>query len=803
VQRLTALDWRPVKRLGPRTVCAAALVALAAAAACHARPPQSGASGARPRPAIPRRVELRQVQDRPSISLVSRLGDPQPAMAVAVAHDLGSVASVGLAAVTHARLRRSGFVAAQVRAHHLGFQLRTLVASPRQAAAFVQAVTQALAEPITSETDEWSTVRSHLEQLSIHSWSSSTEAAVSACSGELGMGADRKQSELDRLATADGLERWRTAVYSTQAVAFAALGPDTVLDAATQALRATAAWPRQPGVQDPWPKRDAAGHALSLALRVADGSSAIEAARQLGRPDSPLGARLSALRPAWRLERAVGTTRPRGACLRVDINAAQSETAPPLTQVADVALIALEEAKVALAAGADKDWTLEQSVLQAADPRAAAAAAAWRALSGRLRPGAERRFISYAAPTAPRPAPAQLSRALRQRERQWSRPTLEHRVRVEPGQGELWALLACPCGTRSETAHNAGEIALLVRALVEMAGSQDDIALEPWITPDGLGLLAHGPARSPFEQPTDHARRLGSALGRALAASSLDGVHVAAARTRLLEEVGPRPRAGWWLALDAVAPGRPSWLDPRGSWSALVDIAAPAVEKRRRAFVTGPLRLAVLANWSEKQPPAVAEGLQRWLRPLRLEQSHCAPVTRVPPRRGRFDLETAGTSPASTAYVAIPLPGGNAQSQREAEWTLLLLNRRGGWLDQSLRVSELVSSAQARLVGGRAAAALVIELVALPDQSEQAVAQVRGLLGRLAQGAARPEDAELARRHFERLDQQAVLNPRHRIIRLWQGRARGPSADLASLRRFHRRALQPDKHVVVFVKEAP
>src|SRR4051812_23576465 len=55
------------------------------------------------------RIERRTLDARPRLTLVSRDGDPTPAVVVAVATDLGPVLTTGLAAVVEARLTAAGF----------------------------------------------------------------------------------------------------------------------------------------------------------------------------------------------------------------------------------------------------------------------------------------------------------------------------------------------------------------------------------------------------------------------------------------------------------------------------------------------------------------------------------------------------------------------------------------------------------------------------------------------------------------------------------------------------------------------
>jgi hypothetical protein len=151
------------------------------------------------------------------------------------------------------------------------------------------------------------------------------------------------------------------------------------------------------------------------------------------------------------------------------------------------------------------------------------------------------------------------------------------------------------------------------------------------------------------------------------------------------------------------------------------------------------------------------------------------------------------------AYVAVPLPTLETGLSREAEWTAFLLNRPGGWLDQALRAPNGSFAARARVLGGSRASALLLEIHAANDTVRGAVAQVRGLLDRLARGAVTPSDFEIAKKHFEREGSLALLDPRRRMVDLWRGESPRAPADLAALRRFLG-ALRQEAHVVVYLK---
>lgn len=768
------------------------------AASYHPRSSELGASE------DTRRVEVKRADYRPSLALVARDGDPLPAAALAVAHDLGSEASVGLALLVAARLVNRGIGHVESRIHALGFEVAALVRSPAEAALFVRTASAALREPVSPSDKALASVLARAGTFRTHEVRAEPEAAIFACSGELWSTAPSAPLTRERL------EALRQKTESAQAVAFAALGPEPVLDAAASALDGTPAWPRQRGPEDPWPEHDVFGvvesedeRSLALALRVSSPEAAIGAARTLSREGSDFALRLSAADPGWSVLRVIATARPRGACLRIDLEPPHGNPGPRAEQVARAANIAFDEAARTLGSGSGSaSSALDENVLGASDPREAAAVAAWRALSGRLEPGATRRFASFRARSGE--ATARAARALeRELSRAGSTPEkldLERRARVEAGQGELWVLLASPCGTRMESDSDAGLTATVLHALAARRARGTDVGIEPWVTPDGAGLFAHAPRR-PGESLRAHAERVAATLARTLFGFRLSSQEVALARADLLARLGGDPAPGYWLALDALAPHKPSLLEPRGTWPSLSEAATLDPEARRHLLIEGPLRLAVIANSEESQAAVVEETLGRWLGPTRTEKT-CPTAPRPAVRSGEMSVESAPEARAvPKAYVAVPLPTVDYGPPEEAILTELLLNRRGGWLEQALAAQGLVSRARARILGGSRAAALVIEVSALEGKGQKAVAQVRGLFERLAQGGATARDLEASSRAYRDERLALELDPRERLVELWRGARPENSATLQSLRRFHQNVFRPDSQVVVYVKQ--
>lgn len=761
----------------------------------HARAPGGSPTGSS--------VEVSQDADHPRLGAVAREGDPAGAVAVAVAHDLGSVASASLAVALQARLARRG-LPPRVTASENGFLVAGLAESPDEAARLVRALYQALTKPVRS-AELTAAHRRRFEAMGFHRWTSPSRAAVGRCSGELGT------PDHARFPDATRLERWRARAVSIESVAFAVVGSRPLVAMATSALGETGPWPSAREPEDPWPEADAVGLAparlderkLSIAIRTPSGSSAMEAATRLGRRDSVLGQRLSVLDPAWDLEATLGAIRPRGGCLRVDLTPRTAE--PTLAGAAAAAQIALDALADQLDGVAGSPWSFDEAVLEASDPRTAASIAAWAALSRQAPEALPHRFVSLgvAAPRVEATDERAFAKALRNAAARRKSTTIDSRVRVEPGQGNLWVLLGTPCGTSLESVEDAGRLSLMARAVVRATPEIDGVSLEPWLTTDGVGWIAHAAPRSPDESPRALAERVATALARAVAGAPVAEDAAATTRARVLSQLDAGREGLWATALGALAPDHPSWLDPRGTWQTVSAQTRAGLEAERRALIAGPLRVAVLANADEAQAEVVSDTLQEWLWPARHEPGACPALPSVVARFGRYVVETPSKAPhqGARALVAVPLtPSPLTGVPREAEWTVALLNRKGGWLERALTAPGLVSNAEASALGGRQATALIIELSALEQGIDEAVSQTRALLSRLAEGAATEGDAAFARRYFERLDARTRFEPRERLVDTFHASTAAAEPSLASLRKMHRKALVPSRHIVVVTK---
>ena len=745
-----------------------------------------------------------EVEDRPPLALIGRAGDPESALAFTASHARGSMLSAALSGLVGARLEALGLNGAETRAHALGFEVSCLARDAEHAERFIETVYAALETPVRANEPALGRALREAQAVRALPFAGAGDQATAACSGDLGSVPGAAEPDLGTAAGLAALEGARSAVFRARAAAFAALGADEFLEAAASALASADDWPTEAPDHDPWPTADlvtadsnGSARRLSIALRVADADAAVAAGAALGAPGSDLVARLSALSPAWTLERSVAIARPRGACLRLDVAPPRAEQGPTAGEIGRAAALVESTARSAMKRA--EPGALDESLLRPPDPRRAAALAAWRALEGREKPGPERFAIAYVADANDRPSVPEVTRAVTAARARIGKRSFELTESVEAGQGELWLLLASSCGTGGESAADAGALSLALRAVSDGL-STDAVWLEPWVSADGVGLLAHGPRQDPREPAEQHARRLARVLGRAFV-QRLEGPSVAIARDALGRELGGQPFVGWARALEGLSPDRPSLLEPRGTFTSVSAITNESLERVRRQLVQLPLRLSMLANVNPSQVDAAADEVEGWLLPFRTELKACTPPGIVPPRRGSLELGSAEADVREGAYIGVVLDEASPRAARALELTTFLLNRPGGLLEHALAGPKLGATARAHALGGARRPSLLIDVRALPEDVPEGVARVRGLLERLSQGAVTPGELKLAEAELERRDALGRLDPRRRIVELWRG-ARPPAVDLPTLRALHAGFRTP-AHWIVQVKTTP
>ncbi|WP_437960825.1 hypothetical protein WME76_15040 [Sorangium sp. So ce119] len=797
------------------------------------------------------RIEVRHLDARPRLTLVSRDGDPAPALVASVATDLGSVATTALATVVEARLLAAGFDV-DARIDRSAFRVRLLVKDAARVAPFLRALSTAFAQPIVAGSPEVARAIERVRALRASPLDAPELSPIAACTGRLGLAGAEPVVDLASPAGVRELEGWRTAALHAGRTSIAAVGPAAFCAEAARAAEGAGGWPAGGPPADAWPAADTIGvyatnqierraARVTIAARVASPQAAVAAAERLGAPGSALRARLSALPSPFRTVEVLGIARPRGGCVSVTIEASDLPAAPPVeTSAALAAAVARQEIRRDLAAPPGPAVVTRQ-ILTAQDPREAGARASWWALSGSA-PGAppERWATALGVPPSaepPRPAgageagartfEAELARALAA----GAQPALERRALVERGQGEVWVLLASPCGVAEEGLYDAGATALAALAAVQTRRRELDVTIEPWVTADAVGVIAHAPFRDDRETPAELGRRVASAAARAVAATTFGPDALTQARAAALQHL-ERLSGGRAAALEAfasaIAPDHPSWIEPFGVWDRVASGALETVQLRWQALATGPLRLAVLANADAAQAAAAAEAAERWLSPRLAPRTCGSPDGAVVPRPGHHDARLPAGTALSQAVVGARLPAAREATARElAELTVAALNGADGLLAAALAAPatapappsvqaspaapataapdaatsrrQLAARASARVLGGTRAAALAVEIRAPGAELGEASTRVKELLAGLAQ---RVTDADLGRAEalVARRERDALAEPRRRLINLFSGRAsRTPpaKATLAAWRAFLSGALGADAIVTV------
>jgi hypothetical protein len=829
----------------------APLVVIAFAASCRhstgSAPPGSCPGGQDE--ALFGAIVVHKADARPAWVLVPRDGDPRGAVAAVVITGGASYASTVLSALVEARLEKSGFSSVEARADRDSFRMRTLVETPERAVEFARSLQKALSTPVSAGAPELGLVSRRVVSLKRRPFEAPIVASIARCTGELGIVASEAAPDPAYPEGLAALERARVAAYGSQRVAFAVVGPSPLTDGAAEGWASGEKWPDGASIDMDGSSDDEVGvfasgrpagpPRVTLALTQRRADAAVEAASQAGGAEGALVARLRALSVPFRVVEAVGTARPQGGCVGLTLEALR----PPASGLEEAAALAATIARQEIEARArsvTEDAGRERglgyhgsrAVRTSSDPREAAELAAlWSLTTTAPSDERERAVVALSfTPAAIDPregsregagaghdalaallqaSTKRLSSALDRVEKAWTQPVLERRDRVERGQGELWLLAASPCGVLSEGEMDAGTTALsLMTALASRSRESRGVVLEPWITPDGVGVMAHA-ARLPGESTSDQTARVAEEAARAISVFPFSASAFASARAALLGRIGdgisPDGKAMNALAA-ALVPGHPSWLAPLGAWEGLAKAGVEGASLRWSALTAGPLRLAVLANESQEQADGASRVLDRWLvrTSSQLGPRACSPVEAFPsPKAGTLSLAIASAPPLAQALVGIGVP---RQGTPEAVWgelTLAGLGGTDGWLAKAVASPAFAATAQGRLVGGARGAALVVDIRAPEASLDAVVAQVRGLLERLRQGAMGPSDFERSTAQRERWDLEASLDPRRRLVDLWR-EPRPPKAAFApsldGWRAWAAGALRDDKLVVVLAK---
>jgi hypothetical protein len=761
---------------------------------------------------------------RPPVAAVLRGGDARGAVAVAVttagvAPERGALVGVALAALVEARLADRGIAEVTAVGGWDGWRLRALTGTPADAARIVTAAQVAMLAPVSAEEPAMTAVASRAAALAQRPLGDRALVDVVRCTGEA-FGAGN-----EAMPTAVDVEAWRRAAHGLGRVAFAAVGSADLADSAAAALARGPAWPAASAAAEaPWPAADAqpvvydaSGEVPASAARVvvtawtATPERAVASTASLGDATGALASRLAALDPPARLRSVVASAHVGGGCVAATVDLEpRAPSSDFAARVATAAALARQEVAVETADMTSPAELGSALAVRAFDPREAAERAAWWSLAS-ARNGVPRDEVRLGLAVGVTPArdatgwslsavSGQMRAALDRATVAWHAPVVEARTRVEQGQGDVWVLLASPCGTTSEANGDAGVAATVATAAATHATrSAGDASVEAFEAADGVGILAHGPARA-GESAQAHARRIADVAARAFAADVLDAEALGAARTSLLTR-SSEPEARALTALGgALAPGHPSWIATMGTSFGLASSTEEAVRQRVSALRAGPLRVAVVANADAAQAEAAVRAVDRWIVRGPGDARACPPAaTTAPARAGTYAVELPGGG-ASEALLALPL-ATDAPARTAATWLAAALDGKGGLLSRALgsadRGPPLATEWNAAVLGAPRVPALVVRLVAADGSLDAAVAQARALLDHLRQGALKPEDRARAASLLASRTLSAQLDPRARLVQVWRDDPPATAPSLDELQAFAAATLRDEALVIV------
>jgi len=751
-------------------------------------------SGTRPRYADPSahfsasgELSEQWLEDRPPLVVIDRAGDGATAIAFAAQTGEPPVANYALSLLVQRRLARAG-VPSEANANGFGFSIGVLVSEPSKADPAMSALWHALHRGIDSSDVDRSLLDDVARRFVTGEVDTPAELAIARCAGQLFL--DGRQTAA--LANVPTLVRWlesaRQQAFSRNHGRFAIVGSALVAGSVKSRLLQLPAWPNHEKEEpdEPTVTLAPAVHVtnshewrLSLAWKLGSFGTASHAWRSLRAQDSPLLTQLAGLESGWRVDALSAIAAPVGGCLKIDISAPDTTSLKSAADVARVARLLVNESRIALADMAAKNAP-DDPQLVTSDPRITARRAAWRLLSVDRPNGRPSLHMSVRAPRD------RAGDAEKFAERSTLEPSvaLELRHKVERAQPEQWVLLASTCGAFAESSQDSGASAAWLRTLARKHAGTQGIVIEPWLSEDGVGLLAHGKPQSAVETEESLLRRLSDALGRGVATSRVTGQDLAYTREELLVRVGVQPRRARGLLLDTVSAQRPSMFEPSGTQESIRYLSISDLLVSRRRWIREPLRAAVLTRDTSSRPDVVRTALARWLDPHRTSDLRCESTEVGYPSAEETHVITSSPDELdANAYVAYHLHSSKGFVRSYERWLEWLLNRRGGWLERFVIEPGLARAAAAYIKGPRGRRVLFIELsTGLEAAVPVAVDRVREFLAETVRMGPVPAEIELARRWSEEASIRSELDPRNRLVQLWLGesaRSRPSSAGFA------------------------
>ncbi|MCC6523527.1 MAG: hypothetical protein IT373_12795 [Polyangiaceae bacterium] len=792
-----------------------------------------------PAPALPIAepvtAQLVRFAGRPALRVAVREGDPAAALAVAVAGDGGATDAALGAALVESRLAAAGLDGLRVTSDAAGLRLVWFPVEVERLGAFFEALVATFAHPVDPGGSDAEGVlaaaRLRLATLGRVPRVADALAPVMACQGGARPAADAGGVPSAAPELAAALEAARVRFLVTERAAIGIVGDSETARRVTVALEQSGPWPHGSGPLDaPLEARGSERHGVYAATELGPGGARLDVAlpapraidlvrlaRRLAPRAAPLAARLAADAPDFQPTALQVTALPGAGCLTASFvaRAAAVDAAGLVREAALLTEAVRREARLAASASdaANETAHARRSVFaHLGDVREAAQVAAWWEACGQgdapaatggpddarseLDPsGGGPRLDSAlgvsalgAQALAPDEVQSAYRDALSRVAAARASAAIETTVREERGQGELWLLLAPRCGLETEAPAEHGLAALAAEAAVLGQPADGGVVVEPWLSGDGVGLLAHGAAGSTAETSTELATRVAAALGHTLA--RVPGTEGAVEEARAVWLGGlERPEERAAAAFAAIAaPEHPARLAPRGVLAVGLQAGASATAARWRALWERPVRLAALTNASAAQLLAAEQEIERWL-PPRAGGSCPSPTPPDPPRAGTFATsempELWLTAGALVPGDALPL----------AELAELALAGDGGAVARA--TPDSAERWHVRVAGGAFGAALTVHARARPGRLEalrDALVRSFASLDALDEPAFAELLARAARRSIERR-----LEPRERLRDLWRGTSPGAAAapSYADWRRLVRERLAPTALIVV------
>jgi hypothetical protein len=792
--------------------------------------------------------DVRSAPGRPPVVLVGREGDPATSVAIAVmtADDANPEVASALAGVVEARLRLKSIETAVVTPSWDGLRASALATNEADAVRLAEAFRDALNQPTTDA--DLQAARKKLTSLAQRPLRDKALLRFARCNGSLHSLPERAGRDYGDVDAAQ-IERWRSSSFGLGRVAVAVTGPSAIGDAVASTVLRGPTWKSAAPATSSTTEEVAASvevfemsgelaapvPAVHVTLDVGSSSAAVTTAEALGDPRGPLAARLSELDLPFRVREVTGAAHVRGGCVGVVLDAAPSSSSPGnlarfpdppavasaastgdnlAAHVADaVALIHLEASVHLAELSSIRDGRI--LARRSGDAREAAERAAWWALvdqssvvpksgGGSVALGVPTRRGSTAKTADPpkiEPARDALLAAVDRARAAWNKPVVEARTRIEAGQGEVWVLLASPCGTESETEGDAGLTALFTAAAAASAKpASSDVRVEPWVVADGSGILVHGPPIT-GETPAAHARRLADIAARSFAAEPITTSALAAARADLLRRDAKSDGSALSILASTLSPQHPSWVVAWGSSEPIARSADHSILLRGEALRGGPLRIAILANGDASQADAAVRAADRWVARRTGETRTCRTKTGAqPPKPGTY---AAPPKPGAIpeAYLAFPFAPGDEAAHGAALLTVAALDGGDGTLlDKALQ--GIARESSAKILGWPRAPALVVRVVAPQASLDNAVMQTRGLIDRLHKGGLPQADYDRATVLRTRTAIANALDPRARVVATWRGeepanKGSGSKVTIEDVRAFAQKNLAEDTMVIV------